>query len=127
MRKLITSIVAVLYLAVSSGFVLNVHYCMGKVSGVSVDNVNPKVCSCAKPKKKSACCSSTFKLIKLEDAHKAAAITAYQSSIQGVLPVTPSFINPVLPEASLLVKPVRGSPPLSSASNIYLRNCVFRI
>ena len=71
MKKFIIGILAVLYLAVSSGVVMEVHYCMGKIAGVEwYGGQNDKCGKCGMTEKKSGCCHDELKIYKLEDSHK---------------------------------------------------------
>jgi hypothetical protein len=125
-KRFLTSIIAVLYFVISSGVVVNIHYCMGRVKEVKYQTLAEKKCGCGKMASKS-CCKTTFKLVKLEDAQKAAA-AFYNIEAPAALITTQTnpFAAPVLPSADRLY--VYGhSPPLLSAQDTYLQNCVFRI
>ena len=45
MKKIIVAILAFLYLGVSSGVAMEIHYCMGKKAGVDLYNSNNQKCS----------------------------------------------------------------------------------
>ncbi len=62
MKKFIALIVAIIYLTVSTGFIVNVHYCMGKVSSIKLEQTAKKCC-CKKTCKK--CCKTEQKIVKL--------------------------------------------------------------
>jgi len=69
MKKFLVTILAIVYLGVSSGVAMTIHYCMGKVSSVELlkhkDN-----CSKCGMKSGSGCCTDEFKIVKLTDSHK---------------------------------------------------------
>ena len=120
-------ILAFFYLTANSGVVVNIHYCMGKISDVKVAAFPKKGCVCGKDKIKMKCCGSEIKLVKLSETHKTSEISSV------VKLVTPAFSQPL----NLLNTPVLNStiqfhkfygdsPPLSD-QDTYLHNCVFRI
>ena len=62
-----------MYLGITSGLVLQIHYCMGKEVGSSVQfaEVNLHTCSvCGMQNTKNKCCHDELKFIKLQDVHK---------------------------------------------------------
>jgi hypothetical protein len=127
MKKLFTLILMFIYATASTGVVLNVHYCMGKVSSVEVDNFNSNICKCKAPASEMTCCFSSVKVVKLHDAHKAGLATQKIEIPLFYLPSALSYIDisKTLPAVTPL--PIANSPPLSEGTDIYIRNCVFRI
>jgi hypothetical protein len=125
-KRSLVAILTVIYFAISSGVVMNVHYCMGKLSSVKLDAFGAKACACGKSEKKS-CCKTELKVVKIEDVQKASyADFAFQ------LPVAPLFTAPGVFETALYHAPVDirangHSPPILSRQDTYLQNCVFRI
>jgi hypothetical protein len=69
MKKITVAILAVIYLAVSSGVAINVHYCMGKVASIDLMHSNEKCGKCGM-KTSGGCCKDEFKIVKLNDSHK---------------------------------------------------------
>ena len=67
MKKFLAFIVAIIYLTVSTGFIVNVHYCMGKVSSVKLEKP-AKQCCCKKKHKN--CCKTEQKIVKLNSNTK---------------------------------------------------------
>src|ERR1035437_4955481 len=84
MRKFIVSILAILYLGLSTGATVHVHYCMGKLVGSSLwHNEKSDLCSkCGMSKKvsKNKCCKDEYKVVKVEQDQKTgdAAYHIYQ-------------------------------------------------
>jgi hypothetical protein len=75
MKKILAIIVACMYLAISSGLVLQIHYCMDKQvsSSVKFAEVSTHTCSvCGMQNAKNKCCHDDIKFIKLQDVHKQA-------------------------------------------------------
>jgi len=67
--------IAVFYLAVTICVVMNIHYCMGKISSISFshDKVHDDgTCSkCGMSKTENHCCKDDVKTVKLNDSHQA--------------------------------------------------------
>ncbi len=62
-----------MYLGITSGLVLQIHYCMGREVGSSVQfaEVNAHTCGvCGMQNAKNKCCHDEVKFIKLQDVHK---------------------------------------------------------
>ncbi len=69
MKRLLVSIIAVLYFAVSSGFTIHVHYCMGQIVSASVvpeasDEHHCTHCGMKKTKGGNGCCKEEQKIVK---------------------------------------------------------------
>jgi len=73
MKRLVTLFIALIYLVMSTGFVMNSHYCMGKLSSIELGVSEAKKCICGMridSAKKNKCCHSKIEVVKLEDSHK---------------------------------------------------------
>jgi hypothetical protein len=116
-----------LYITASSGVVLNVHYCMGKVSSVKVDNFNEELCSCGAEAAEMACCFSELKVVKLDDSHKAAVVAQQVQMPVADLPTYLSAIDLFKKLPVVQTQQLVHDPPLLSTPDVYLRNRVFRI
>ena len=69
MKKVTVAILAVIYLAVSSGVVMTLHYCMGKIASVDVMHKSDKCGKCGM-NFTDGCCKDEFKIVKLSDSHQ---------------------------------------------------------
>jgi hypothetical protein len=126
MKKIIALLLAVLYMTTSSGVVLNVHYCMGKVSSVKVDNFNTAFCKCGVQKEDGSCCKTEVKVCKLANEHKG-TIASGNVNVPIVSVVTqPSLIDGGELKRRVTVFPTGNAPP-GVAAKTYIENCVFRI
>ena len=126
MKRSLAAILAIIYLTISSGVVMNIHYCMGKLNSVKLQSFSQKICGCGKAETRG-CCKTELKIIKIEDAQKAA-----YADFAIHTPVTLVFTEFNLLQSPLylsqyLVHPNGHSPPLLSEQDTYLQNCVFRI
>lgn len=116
-----------MYLGLSSGLAVNIHYCMGKVTDVDVNNYNDKSCVCNMKGANMPCCGHFYELVKVNDAHQAVASDFSFKSPE----ITLHNFNNLM---ALLIQPQTHSiinashiPPLLSPPDIYIQNCVFRI
>jgi hypothetical protein len=128
MKRSAVAILAIIYFAISSGVVVNIHYCMGKMSSAKLQAWTSKSCGCGKKmESKKGCCKTELKVVKLEDAQK---VSYANFAIHA--PVTPLFTELNLLQAASYTAqdisyPQEHSPPGISKQDTYLRNCVFRI
>ena len=126
MKRLFTFIVTIIYFCISSGFVMSVHYCMGKVNKINVEIAPSKSCICGK-KEMKGCCKTQHKFIKLEDNHKPSAVDfAFQSPVQ-IIESPFNHINVAPSSVSDRMAFHNHYPPLIPQQDINLLHCVFRI
>lgn len=128
MKKAIIAILAVLYVTVASGVVVNVHYCMGRIASVEVGYDDHDVCGkCGMSNQKKNCCHTEYKLLKVQDEHRLAQVQIPFLALPAEVPVHPSFSQvPVFGVDTYLALQYH-SPPDSRSNTVYLCNCVFRI
>ncbi|MGB8190578.1 MAG: hypothetical protein WCF67_01605, partial [Chitinophagaceae bacterium] len=71
MKKLFVAILAIFYLSLASGVMVNVHYCMGELASVDYGHKEEDKCGrCGMPDDNNACCHTDSKLVKLQDDHQ---------------------------------------------------------
>lgn len=126
MKKLFVGILAFLYLGLSSGIALNVHYCMNKISSIDLFAHKEKCSKCGM-KTEEDCCKNQLKIIKLKDSH-----TLSSNDIHISLPV--AFVQHSYAEANCYmyfsessITLNSNSPPEPSGRTLCISNCVFRI
>lgn len=71
MLRFIGIIVALLYMTVTSGIVINIHYCMGEEQSVAVGA--PSDARCGTCGMDGGCCHDELQVVKLQDSHHPAA------------------------------------------------------
>lgn len=128
MKKCITIVLAFCYFTVSSGMVVNIHYCMGKISAVKTStSSSKKKCGCkasAIPKK---CCSNETKLLKAPSHN----VAKHEISFNNTVVNDVVFYNDVFSISSLISRKTSqlwaNAPPINSTKHLYLLNCVFLI
>ncbi len=130
MKRILTSIIAMIYFVISSGLVMNIHYCMGKISSVDLSHNSAETCVCGMSLKGTSgkdCCKTEIKMVKLEDNYKAAyAFYDFQAPVTFLSRAISFFDAMDLRESAKGYTDSHG-PPLISGQDTYLLNCVFRI
>lgn len=132
MKRFFAFILLAIYSVTTVGATVQLHYCMGKLSGWSLawTESKSKECSkCGMEKMHSdkGCCHDESKLLKIQDDQKANYVSLEISKLSVAAPVlidhtiayTLTKINELLPQSN--------APPRSSGVDVYVRNCVFRI
>ena len=132
LKRIVVTILALLYLCTATGTTFSLHYCMGKFTGYSFRESHSKKCSkCGMVKKSgwdNGCCKDEQKQLKLDDYHKLAEnyfSWNLLSPIALILTFFPDYDSRIIPVSEQY--PVSNAPPLRSNLPAYLRFCVFRI
>ena len=120
-----------MYLAITSGLVLQIHYCMGEQTGSSVKfaEVDNLTCSkCGMEKGSNKCCHDEVKFLKLQDVHK--QVTAdYQVAPPPAITHDYNLIDAAILFSTDTCSVCNNSPPGDDTEEtpIFLLNGVFRI
>ncbi|RYD79988.1 MAG: hypothetical protein EOP53_08765 [Sphingobacteriales bacterium] len=113
MKKFLLSILTLMYMTVSSGIAMEIHYCMGERAGADLYSTGSDKCGrCGmKEQNKKGCCHDDHKFYKLEDSHKKSAnelsFNVGDFCVQQDLPV----YNWVIPTAITKTVVHNNSPP----------------
>ena len=129
MKKLFTISIALIYFAVSSGIIVNMHYCMGKLASWAIGNDNSKSCGkCGMEKRnKGGCCHDEHKFVKSSiDQKTGEANIDYVKAFMTVALDFPEFNVISFPSTSERSYAVHD-PPLHHGISIYILNCTYRI
>lgn len=112
---------------VSSGFAMEIHYCMGKVAGLDFYKTENEKCSRCGMKNKKGCCNDEHKFFKLADAHK--NVVNDQQIVKSIVVTIHQYNLYLLPVLPSVVMHFSGnlSPPYYSANPLYIQQSVFRI
>ena len=138
MKKVLATILAIIYLSISMGATIHLHYCMGKLVAWGLVDHDSKDCvSCGMPNQQTSegcmvatkgCCHDEHKQIKNEKDQKAdqgslefAKIMPHVSLLSYNTWADPFVVSPVQ------ALPVIKGPPLITDIPVFLRNCNFRI
>ncbi|MFM7711088.1 MAG: HYC_CC_PP family protein [Ferruginibacter sp.] len=70
MKKVLLSVFTLFYLLVSTGFTVDLHYCMGHFVGVDFHNNENEACDrCGMTEKNNGCCHDETAYFKLPQGH----------------------------------------------------------
>ena len=130
MKKLLVSIVLLSYFALSTGVIVNFHYCMNRFASADLFVVERKECpKCGMHIDEShGCCRDEVQLVKIDDDQKVNQLANYDFAALTALVQKPSeFITTSFYNADSKRHYHNHSPPLLSAQDTYLQNNVFRI
>ncbi len=126
MKKLLVAILAIIYLGVSSGFAMTIHYCMGKVSSIDIFNHSNKCGKCGM-KTATGCCNEEFKIVKLSDSHKLIANDINIFSPVAIVDNSKSIFDINIFSSELISDFNNYSPPVSKGISLNILYSVFRI
>lgn len=128
MKKGFVAILAILYITLTSGVIVNVHYCMGSIASVDYGYDDHDACGkCGMKEHREGCCHTEYNLVKLDDAHQVipADIPSFEMPVS-IIPDEIVWIDPApaqIPATSFIY----DDPPDPYSNSVYLHNCVFRI
>jgi hypothetical protein len=124
MKKFITIIIALLYTAITSGFTVHAHYCMGKLA-----EINFKVSTdlCGKCGKSGKCCHDEVKFCKVNVQHETVKVqqTVVPASKDLSLPVIIVPVPPVSISSFILYQ--GHAPPEEGNNPLYIQYCTYLI
>jgi hypothetical protein len=130
MKKLIFTISFLCYFAVTSGIVINSHYCMKRLVSINLFDRTPDVCGkCGMDTHESnGCCRDEIKVVKLDQDQNTLTVTSLAIPSLKIAVTTPSdFIVALFQNIDRQRHFHNHSPPLLSGQDTYLVNGVFRI
>ena len=127
LKKILAIIAVCSYLALSSGIVICLHYCMNRLDSVAIGTSSSNECGKCGMHKDGGCCKDEVMVVKLETSHIATPGISADFSV----PATQ------MQNAGLMLTSIRNfniapkylfahSPPLNE-QDTYLTNRVFRI
>lgn len=130
MKKIFIFILAVVYLAASTGVIMQRHYCMNRLVGWSLSQQQEDMCSTCgmdKKDKKKGCCNDQTIKVKISDDQQSNFTSVHFDS-----PVYPVVHEYMVYESSILISYrhnyIAGQgPPGNTKIPVFLRNNVFRI
>lgn len=132
MRKLLITILAIVYLVTSTGFTLKLHYCMGNLAEWGIGSKSSDRCGiCGMVTIKgndNGCCKDESKFVK-NIADQKINETGVQVSApeSAILPVTCYEDNTLHYSIENTFRLTLLQPPRCSSTPVYLRNSVFLI
>lgn len=128
MKKLLLFLTLFVYVVVSTGFAVSIHYCMDNVDSIQLGEVSRDHCSvCGMPLQFSkGCCKDEVKVVKLQVDQTLAKISTVNFSLPAVVSSSTPFRLASFSSGHEREEPVAHGPPLNKQET-YLQNCVFRL
>lgn len=138
MKKFLTTILALVYLATSTGATVHLHYCMGKLFSWSlVDKDNQNCGECGMPKNgkdghcmsfKDGCCKDKAAHFQLDKDQKATeAAYSFSALSFAALPAATAMLHDHFTVSYITGYPTINAPPEPGKIPVFVRNCTFRI
>ena len=132
MKKILVTILALVYFTASTGATVQLHYCMGKLVDWGLADHETEQCgNCGMEKttgQDNGCCKDEVTQISIEKDQKTVQ-TFYQlmqvtfSDLPVAFYEIPAFTIPALAEET----PVSNAPPRNTGIALHIRNCIFLI
>jgi hypothetical protein len=126
MKKITVAILAILYLTVSSGVAMSIHYCMGKVASVELGHTSDKCSKCGM-EVTGGCCKNEFKMVKLSDSHKLISNDINTDAPVAIIDNSKSIFDTQLFFSGITPDGNNHSPPRSPGISLNILYGVFRI
>lgn len=127
MKKITVALLAILYMCSSSGIAMDIHYCMGKQSGVEFYGAENSKCSKCGMTEKKGCCHDKQQFYKLKDAHKTVSNEVDLGFSDVAIFPNYTTYNWLLTGTTADKKVQNYSPPNYTTPSICIINCIFRI
>lgn len=128
MKKIYIGILALVYMAVSSGIALELHYCMGDKAGIELYGSSSATCGkCGMTEKDTGCCHDEFKFYKIGDSHKIVSNDIKFATTSVAIVRDFNIYNWQMPDNTALTAVYNNSPPGNTEPSACIMNCVFRI
>lgn len=132
MKRILVTILSVLYMISATGATVHLHYCMGKFVGAAFSHEDEEMCgNCGMEKNASkGCCKDIHKTIKSSDHQYAKAdfnLTHHEAAVilPLVIPFTPSEYCSA--QCTSIVAQAHAPPSLWRTCPIYIQVQNFRI
>lgn len=130
LKKGLFTISIICYLVVTSGVVINSHYCMKRLVSIHLFEKKAKICGrCGMDfHAGNDCCRDEVKLVKLQQDQRQQVVTTPGIAKLAPMVCTPSeFLVGEFQNKNIHLHFNNHSPPLLSGQDTYLLNSVFRI
>lgn len=128
MKKFFLAILTMMYMTVTSGIAMEIHYCMGKKAGMDFyGNATDKCGSCGMTENKSGCCHDEHQFYKLSDWHKNITNDINFSAIEIAVANEYPFYSWQLPAFAANAVSNNHSPPECTRPSACVLNCTFRL
>ncbi len=133
MKKSLFTILALIYMAASTGATIHLHYCMGRLAETGFFQQEGGHCNLCGMEKSgdedNGCCNDREETVKIsiDQKYAAAHIFHFEQPFTNLEATYTGFLPRFQVAACDKVPPVSNAPPRSQQVPEYLLNCLFRI
>lgn len=121
-KHILFTTLAAAYLLASTGLVVNLHYCLGRVKAVSLAVQEESSCICPEPTAEKDCCRSEQQLLETQSTHLLATAFVFQPLFTTAARIDLGETATTYSRVCVTENISRGPP-----EHIYKRNQVFRL
>lgn len=127
LKKILACILFLVYFSVSTGALVNIHYCMGTVKSIDFKISTSSMCKGCGMKNRTGCCHDDLKIIKLTLDQQLTKLDTW--FFDGIPEYVPHHISLALAgqSAENFSRTYYHSPPDIRSRGIYLFDRVLRI
>jgi hypothetical protein len=126
MKKILAISLAIIYLAIASGVVVNVHYCMGEVADVALGHKESDRCgTCGMDNK--GCCNDEVSVVKIQDSHSIVSLQSDFPKAEALAQQFPQANDFNSLASDTYLTPKVHAPPDRTQLPLHVKYCVFRI
>jgi hypothetical protein len=126
-KKGLIFLLAIIYITLTSGVIVNIHYCMGRVAGVTYGAEAEHRCDKCGMESKKGCCGTEHKLVKADTDHIYAKSISAPLTFAALIPKVFPDINSAITYQGDHYITKYHSPPDLRLNNLTVHNSVFRI
>lgn len=131
MKRIVVSLLILLYVGTSSGATVHFHYCMGRLVKWGLSQPEKVLCDFCKAPKKAcgkSCCKDDYKQAKIDKVQKTSAIV-YQFKQAQVAELNKISWSPVYVAIPIEIgkTALSNAPPSAEDIPVFIRNCTYRI
>ena len=127
MKKVLLAISTVIYMVLSCGVAMEIHYCMGQKAGVELYGSENKQCGKCGMTEKKGCCHDEHQFYKIGDSHKNVTNDISFATTEPVVFTSFPLYNWQVPVNDAVTAFNIHSPPEYTAPAACILNCVFRL
>ncbi len=128
MKKILILLFSFFYLVLTSGMILNFHYCGGKIKSISLFSSSDEVGCCGSKMKSKNCCKDKTAYVKVKDNHNSNPFLKFITFKGQMLEIAiPSYLLAF--QYSLQVERIQNyyPPPVLYDNPLYLKHKVLII
>jgi hypothetical protein len=127
-KKFFLTILTIVYMALSCGIAMEIHYCMGKQAGVEFYGSEREKCGKCGMVEKTGCCHDEHKFYKLDDGYKNVSNDINFATPQtDIIATTFPLFNWQIASSEVGAVVNNNSPPGYTEPSARIMNCVFRL